>query len=151
MEVLRKRITEAERFDGTSEEKEHQIKFKVNQELSSLMDRITKLEKQGKVLMIDPKKSLADFLHETLSTFERVDGNIESFDYCFTCMRNTYVRYKYRSLGHYDIEHAKNAHDCSADEIVSGDKAFRSLNAIPEFSGLKATVMRKNKEIEQGR
>ena len=141
IEVFRKRITENEAYVGLTTEAKQKIKTKVEEKTRELIDKVTKLAQQKKARIIDPDKLLHNYFEETLRLINPNFGEIIEFNYCFICNRPTDMRYKYRGLGYYDVQHAINARDCCAKEIVSLDKAFSLLQNIPEFNSLKVTVL----------
>ncbi len=141
IEVFRKRITENEAYVGLTPQAKQMIRTKAEKKTRELIDKVTKLAQQKKARIVDPDKLLHNYFEETLRLINPNFGEITEFNYCFICNRSTNMRYKYRGLGHYDMQHAINARDCCAKEIVSLDKAFSLLQNIPEFSSLKVTVL----------
>lgn len=141
IEVIRKRIPENEVYTGLTSSAVKNIKTKIDEKTREFVDKLTKLSEQKKVKVVDPNKLLDSYFKETLSLLSPNFGEITEFDYCFVCDRNTKMRYKYRGLGHYDLQHAINARDCCAKEIVSVDKGFSQLRNIPEFGSLKVTIL----------
>lgn len=140
LEVIRKRITEAENYVGLTESAKRGIESKIKGKTREFIDKMTRLVGQGKAMLVDPDESLVDYFKKTLSLFLPYLGDVERFDYCFICRRRTAVRYRYRGLGHFDIQHAINARESSANEIASFDKAFSQLHKISGFDSLKVTV-----------
>lgn len=141
IEVIRKRMTENENYIGLTPDVRQRIKTSVDVKTREFIDKVTKLVAQGKAEINNPDEPLSGYLKETLTLFFPNFGEITEFDYCFICERKTSMRYRYRGLGHYDMQHAMNARDCNAKEIVSVDKAFSQLRNIPQFNSLKVTVL----------
>jgi predicted nucleic acid-binding protein len=141
IEVIRKRIPENEGYTGLTSTAIKEIKTKIDEKIREFIDKITKLSQQKKAKIVDPDKLLKSYFKETLNLLSPNFGEITEFDYCFVCERNTKMRYKYRGLGHYDLQHAINARDCCAKEIVSADKGFSQLRKISEFDSLKVTIL----------
>lgn len=141
IEVIRKRITENESYVGLTADVKQKIKTSIDEKTREFIDKVTKLVAQGKAEIRNPEEPLEGYLKETLALFSPNFGEISEFDYCFICNRKTNMRYRYRGLGHYDMQHAMNAKDCHAKEIVSVDKAFSQLRNIQEFNSLKVTVL----------
>jgi predicted nucleic acid-binding protein len=141
LEVIRKRITERENYVGLSESVKQQIKRKVDAKTIQFIDKVTKLAGQGKAQIVDPDTSIRQYFESALKVFQPYFGDISHLSYCFKCKRNTPPSYRYRGFGHYDVEHATNARDCSAYEMFSFDKGVAQLQAIPEFSSVKITVL----------
>ena len=139
--VIRKRITERENFLGLTDDVKAEIKKKIEDKTREFTDKITRLARQGKVLIVNPEKTLDDYLKNTLAVLSPHFGEIWYSDYCFTCRRNIPERYRYQEFGHYDIQHAINARDCSGDEIVSFDRGIAQLQGVQEFDSIRVTVL----------
>jgi len=140
IEVIRKRITEKEGYVGLTEPAKRRIRTKIENKTREFIDKMTKLAHTGKAILADPDKSVKDYLQNTLNLCFTCFGDIDHFGYCFICKRQTPMRYRYRGLGYYDLQHAINARECSAEEIMSFDKAFYQLRNIQEFKSLKINI-----------
>ena len=141
LDVMRKRITEKESYQGESSSTRGQIKSKVDTKTREFMDKITKLAKQGKAAIVDPNKALGEFVTDALKLHSPHFGEIVTQAYCPVCRGSFGPKYKYRGPGHWDIQHALNAKYTSANEIISLDGDFEQLKAIKDFSSLTITVL----------
>lgn len=141
LDVIRKRIVQEENYVGLNNAAKTRIKTKIDAITRKFMNMLTLLAHEHKVMIANPNQNLTDYLHLTQKILIQHFGDIGEFSFCFTCNRSTPTRYRYRGMGHYDIQHAINAKDAKADEIVSFDQPFRFLNDIDGFSSLKVTVL----------
>ncbi len=141
MEVIRKRVTERERFSDLTSKSKTEIENKVNEKIRRFIDETTRLEKLKRLLVINPSDSLDTYLKEVLRLFASNFGDIDKSTFCFVCNHDIPARYRYVGVGHYDLQHAINAKECAANEIASLDKGFSQLKKITDFSSLTITVM----------
>jgi hypothetical protein len=141
IDVIRKRITQQEQYAGQGPTVTDQIKTRTKQKVLEVVDKMTKLAWQGRVMITDPDVPLKEYVKNTYAIISKDLGDVGESDYCFTCQRSVAKRYKYQGPGHYDVQHAINARDTSADEIVSFDRAFDRFVGLDEFSSLKVTVL----------
>ncbi len=141
LDVMRKRITEREKFLGINAANRQQIEAKVNAKIREFMDLMTKLAKQGKVSIVDPDIGLRQYLGKTLGVHEPHFGQILKSDICPVCSAVIPSRYRYVGPGLWDIQHAFNARECTAHEIISFDHGFDQLRGIHQFDALKITVL----------
>jgi predicted nucleic acid-binding protein len=141
MDVMRKRITERENFQGMSATAKQQVEAKADAKIREFMDMLTKLAKQGKVAIVDPDIGLIQYLGKVLGVHQHDFGELLKSDYCPICRAPMSPRYRYKGPGLWDIQHAFNARECTAQEIISFDQGFDQLRGIHQFDALKITVL----------
>jgi len=140
IDVIRKRVTEKESYTGLTPTAKGQIEAKVKSKIQEFIDKTTKLASQGKALLVDPDLALQDYQKETVNISQPHFGEILDSNICPVCRRSLATRYRYKGLGHYDIQHGINARESGATEIYSFDKAFSQLRTLSEFSTLTVSV-----------
>lgn len=142
IEVMRKRITQKERYKGLTESLKKQLKNKIDEKIREFIDKTTNLAKQGKILILDPDENVSSYFQKTLNVLSPYFGNIAHTSFCIFCQRTRSFQYLYKGVGHYDIEHAFNAKLCGATEVFAFDYSFEHFSQIPDFNGLSFTVLR---------
>lgn len=141
VDVTRKRLVEKERFQGLNPPIKTQINDRINSRIREILKRITILAKERKVMIVDPKVPIGESQNLIYKLVRSNDGEIQSKNRCSSCNQAINPpKYRYRILGHYDIQHALIAKEFSATEIVAFDKAFPQLEKFNEFDGIKITI-----------
>lgn len=140
IEVLRKRIIEREPHDSSATSKGTVLKEKAAKKIDLFLQTIATLDAQGKILVSDPPGTLQLHFQRSLSVYKGTDFRVEDTDFCFACRRGKDKTYRTRMMGQFDIQHALLAKHTGCKEIVSADKAFSTLNTLPEFSGITVKI-----------
>ncbi len=133
IEVIRKRIVEYASYGELDTKRQQEIREVAEAKCRKFIDDITKLASQKKVLLLNPNRILSSYLEDTLSYLRNYFGRIED-------NRDFPPKFRYRGLGHYDIQHAINARDCSARELISFDRACSELGKLGGFHTLRISV-----------
>jgi hypothetical protein len=136
IDVIRKRVTEKEFYAGLGFAARRAIESKAQTKIQEFVNKTTRLAAQGKARIVDPDRGLADYHQETLRLSQPHFGMVDESNQCPVCRRALALRYKFRGLGHYDIQHAINARDCLANELFSFDKAFSQMSTVGGFASL---------------
>ena len=138
IDVIRKRIVDKEAFSGDlTHEKTREIKRRVDIKIKDFLNAVKDLENQGKIILVDLDATMRDILTHALKLLEQSFGRIITTSRCNACRRNMDEKYRYRGIGHYDIQHALIAKGSNASVLVSFDKSFRDLSTSTEFKTLK--------------
>jgi predicted nucleic acid-binding protein len=137
LDVMRKRICEKERYAGLNEQAKAAIIEKINQKSAAFVDFLIQLEQKQQIKFTDPAIVLSQYLFDTLRLYK---NNCSTSN--IICDR-TFIekQYKFHGLGFYDLQHALNAKECCADEIVSLDKGFNQLRILKDFINLRISVL----------
>ncbi len=140
-EVIKKRIAEAENFVGINDQVKTKIENESNSKLGQFMNKITLLAMSNKVLLVDPDWNVKKYFMDAFNIFRSNFGDLKESNYCFRCKRQTSSRYGLIHVGFWDILHALNAQEFSADEIISADKGFNSIGNVGQFNSIQITVL----------
>jgi hypothetical protein len=134
--ALRKKIVRKESFAGplTPAIKKN-IQTKIEQKIAEFMTKVAELTRQGKVLLADPDMRLRNYLRNVLSIFSPYKGYLEHSP------ANKPDKYIYEGLGHWDMQHAVNAQELNAGELVSCDSKFNDLRNISKFASMTITTI----------
>ena len=137
LDVIRKRICEKERYVGLTEQAKSAIIEKINEKSAAFVNYLIQLEQRQQVTFTDPAIILRQYLFDTLRLYKN------------NCSKNDIIcakpflekQYKFHGLGFYDLQHALNAKECHADELVTLDKGFNQLKVLNDFVNLKISVL----------
>lgn len=140
-EVIKKRIMQVEQFIGVNDEAKKKIKDKNDEKFGQFMNKITMLAISGKVILIDPDWNVKKYFMDAFNIFKSNFGDLKESNYCFRCKQSAVPQYTPLHVGYWDILHAINAKEFSADEIISVDKGFNKLDEIDQFNSLKVTTL----------
>jgi len=141
IDVTRKRLVDNETYQGLSTSIKEQINNRVNERIREILRRITILAQERKVMIVDPTTPIGESQNTIYRMVRMNNGDIRSIGHCPGCNQPIDPpKYKYRILGHLDIQHGLIAREFSATEIIAFDKAFPQLSNFQEFSSIKITV-----------
>jgi hypothetical protein len=136
--ALRKRIVRKETFVGSLDPHiKTNIRNKIKQKITEFLTGIGNLAKDGKVLLADPDIHLRNYLRNVLGSFTRYRGDL------IDVPSKKPDRYDYKGLGHWDLQHAMNAKDLNANELVSCDEDFDDLQRLSRFTSITVTIIPK--------
>jgi len=136
LDVIRKRICEKEEYVGLNEQARAAIVEKINQKSTAFVDFLMQLEQRQQVTFTDPATFLSPYLFDTLRLYK---NNCSVKDIIRS--NQSFNQYKFHGLGFYDLQHALNAKECQADELVTLDKGFNQLKDSKDFVNLKINVL----------
>lgn len=148
--VIRRRVAERQpvRSDANSLESES-LAEKRSDDFIKLVKR---LAEQKKIVITRPTKNVTAYNAAVLKKLRTLSGYVKLERQCKNCQRPYLARsssspcplcgrtgtaarkYKYRGLGHVDVEHAYLAVYSRASTFYSTDKAFASLAYDPDFN-----------------
>ena len=131
--VIRKRIIESTPYSKLNKARQTEIREVVDAKTTSFIDMITSLADQKKVIIVNPKLMLTDYLEDCFFYLRKYFGRVVE-----SRLPSRTLRYK--GLGHYDIQHAMNARYCNANELISFDRAFVDLRRIDGFETMRISV-----------
>ena len=131
--VIRKRVVEKAIYGELSAQRKEEIRNTAETLSKEFIDKITKLAEQKRILLVNPDRILSSYLEDTIGYLQNYFGSIDE-------SHEQPQMFHYKGLGHYDIQHAINARDCSADELISFDKAFSDLRELFGSDFLKVSV-----------
>ena len=143
IDVTRKNLLKNESFQGMDKTTTDSIKSRINARVQNILKRISILAADRKVLIVNSTTPMSQNHNDIYRLIRTNEGEIlpKSKEICPQCKHQIEpVKYRYRILGHYDIQHALIAREFSASEIVTFDKAFPQLNQFAEFVGITITV-----------
>lgn len=142
IDVSKKKLLEKEPFKGMDPEHLELINREIRERIQEILSRIIKLAREKKILVINSQKTLAQSYIEIYAFIDRINNEIRQNNYCPVCdVRISHPTYKYRKIGHYDIQHALIAREFSATDFVTYDKAFPQLFQLKEFELFPLTVL----------
>lgn len=140
LEVIRKRITEQEPYTNLDRTRKEEIKDKVQEKTHLFIKSLSQLMKEHKVALISPQEPVETWFNRTYSIFTSSFGDVSTRNYCYDCKRNIPPKYRYRGVGHYDIQHALTAKEFSARDLYTFDRGFAELKNNPEFEGINILI-----------
>jgi hypothetical protein len=137
LDVIRRRICEKEEYAGLNDQAKNAIIDKINQKSEAFVNYLIQLEQRQQIKFTDPAIVLSRYLFDTLRLYKN------------NCSANNIIcsnqfmekQYKFHGLGFYDLQHALNAKECYADEIVTLDKGFNQLRGLKDFINLRISVL----------
>lgn len=132
---------ETEKFIGINDGVKKKIKDENDRVLGQLMNKITMLAVVGKVIIVDPDWNVKKYFMDTFNIFKSNFGDLKESNWCFRCERKVASQYRPLHVGYWDILHAINAKEFSADKIISVDKGFRKLGDISQFNSLQVIIL----------
>jgi predicted nucleic acid-binding protein len=137
LDVIRKRICEKETYVGLNEQARIALIEKINQKSADFVNFLILLEQKQQITFTDPATVLSQYLYDTLRLYK---NNFSKND---IIANKVYMekQYKFHGLGFYDLQHALNAKETNADELVSLDKGFNQLKGMKDFVNLKINVL----------
>lgn len=142
IDVAKKKLLERETFQGTNPDHLNSIKESIRQEIQEIIARIITLTRERKIMIIGSQKTLGQSYAEIFPLIQIIDGEIRRNNYCPKCHSQINPPiYKFRTVGHYDIQHALLAKEVSASDFVTYDKAFPQLHQLTEFESLPITLL----------
>lgn len=135
--TIRKRIAEREPFVGllkNNEDVRNIIKSKIDYCIKEFIDKITKWESTGKLLIVDSQTPISDVFNTTFLMLYGLFGEITDSRRCRIC-KNAHDSYSYKGIDHFDIQHALMAKESLTTEFVTFDVGYEQLRPhFPEFS-----------------
>ncbi len=137
LDVIRRRICEKEQYAGLNDQAKTALIKKINEKSEAFVNFLIQLEQRQQIKFIDPAIVLSRYLFDTLRLYKN------------NCSENNIIcnnqfmqkQYKFHGLGFYDLQHALNAKECYADEIVTLDKGFNQLKVVKDFANLRINVL----------
>lgn len=142
LEVIRKRITESEPYTDLDDNKKKEIKGKVQKKTSLFLKALSHLIREHRVALIDSQKPVDQWFGMTYSIFISSSGDISTHNHYPGGRRRALPKYRYRGVGHYDIQHALTAQEFSARDLHTFDQGFVELEGHQEFEGMKFLIHR---------
>ena len=148
--AIRRRLTERFRWDGADASAKEAL---VEERSKKFIDFITELSGRKKIMIVMPEESVAKHHSAILKKLRSLSGYVKLEFYCKECREQYPIhgstsacrvcgsnirdrRYKYRGLGHADIEHAYLAVHSRASKLYSTDKGFTALADDPDFASV---------------
>ena len=144
--VIRKRMTKKQPVvDGYDPST---VEASAEELVRSCTQLVTRLAKQKKIIV---PEDIATH-HNVLAKLQALTGYVKFEHYCSACKKSYHIRdrveicpscgvlskakrkYKYKGLGHTDLEHAYLAVYYRASTFYSTDKAFDALTTDPDFA-----------------
>ena len=156
--VLRKRMVGKSSSAGSSANASQREALARNY-VNKFVKLIDNLSDQEKITIIRPNLSITAHHSTVLNKLKTIFGWVKLSLHCANCKRRHLVqkhsdkcpvcggyltpssRYKYKGLGHADIEHAYFARYGGASTFYSTDKSFDDLSGDRDFSGLVTFVV----------
>ncbi len=137
LDVIKKRICEKEKYAGLNDQAKAMIVEKINQKSAAFVNYLIQLEQRQQIKFTDPAIVLSRYLFDTFRLYK----NNFSTNNIICSKQFMEKQYKFHGLGFYDLQHALNAKECFADEIVTLDKGFNQLKVSKDFANLKINVL----------
>lgn len=157
--TLRTTITQDLNFEGESQFIRDSKIPKVHEATKRFAETITELSKQKKIMILRPSITISEHHSSVLKKIKNYFGYIITVSYCPYCKKgrvdhhlknecpacqkeqDSIKKYKYKGLGHADIEHAFLAKNSGAPLFYTTDKSFYNLNDDKDFTSLKFIIL----------
>jgi predicted nucleic acid-binding protein len=142
IDVAKKVLLEPRSYKGNDKTYLETIKADINARVRAIVERIITLEKEGKLIIVNSECSLETCYRKIFEILPCLNDEIVRNNYCPKCDRRIDPPgYKYRKLGHFDIQHAFTAKEKYATEIVTFDKAFPQLHQLKGFEKFPVNLL----------
>lgn len=142
VDVAKKKLLEKEPFNGMDPAHLDTLDKEIRGRIQEILARIIKLARDKKIRVINSQKTLDQSYTEIYSLIAQIHNEIRRNNYCPICKeRIDPPTYKYRKIGHYDIQHALMAKEFSVTDFITFDKAFPQLHQLKEFELFPITLL----------
>ncbi|MFA7073516.1 MAG: hypothetical protein HQP72_05830 [Methanoculleus sp.] len=138
LEVIRKRITQMEQYTSLDDNKKEEIKDKIQEKTNNFIEILYRLVQEHRVALVNSQESVDTWFKATYSIFTTSFGDISTYN--SGGKGNNPPRYRYRGVGHYDIQHALTAKEYSARGLYTFDWGFAELQGNQEFEGIQFVI-----------
>jgi predicted nucleic acid-binding protein len=138
LEVIRKRITQMEQYTSLDDNKKEEIKDKIQEKTNNFIEILYRLVQEHRVALVNSQESVDTWFKATYSIFTTSFGDISTYN--SGGKGNNPLRYRYRGVGHYDIQHALTAKEYSARGLYTFDWGFAELQGNQEFEGIQFVI-----------
>jgi predicted nucleic acid-binding protein len=141
IDAIRKRIPEHYKDDDSNPNVDDSLRKEIVRVEAELLDGITTLVGQNKLIWDDPKISIDKLLSEGWSLLRNSFGSLGQSTECKACRQPLLAKRRYyRGIGQYDVQHAIIAREMKAKELITFDKGFQDIGTTPRFRTLKVTI-----------
>jgi predicted nucleic acid-binding protein len=138
LEVIRKRITQMEQYTSLDDNKKEENKDKIQEKTNNFIEILYRLVQEHRVALVNSQESVDTWFKATYSIFTTSFGDISTYN--SGGKGNNPPRYRYRGVGHYDIQHALTAKEYSARGLYTFDWGFAELQGNQEFEGIQFVI-----------
>lgn len=140
--VIRKRTAEYSKYTGDTHEDHTAVRNKANMMTLDLIRRIREMAKNRQVLLAPQHISIMNHHTRVLTKI------VEYFGHVHTVTRGPTKKYRYKGLGHTDLEHAVFAQSSNVQEFYSGDTSFEDLRGDSDFGDMIFNIIRPSKAAD---
>lgn len=142
IDVLRKRIPESYEHPTSDPSMKSAVEGKVDAVTKRFIDIITTYAKQGKLILQDPSILLTEYMSKIVEDRKAIKPIVEMpiMDICPKCRSKGPPKYRPKTVGQYDSQHAMNAALLGATKYVTFDQPIKALGSVPRFKNIEFEV-----------
>jgi len=141
-DVIRKRIIENSQYNGISQNEKNELIRKWENKRTEVGEKISILWKQGNLVVKDPDIKIEDYYKTVYRYVLNGFGEIDKKEWCYDCKKPLpKIKYKYRGVGHWDMQHVVIAKNLEAKQFFTFDRGFSEVKKNDDFKSLEISIL----------